>query len=231
MTSIAFDIDGTIFDCNDIIVEAFLRGINRFNAGSPSERVTLPEKSRIMEVIGIPTDLIFRTLFPSLDRAGQDRINALCTETLSEMVRDGGGRIFDGVHSAISDLHARGCRLYVASNGKRPYIDAILSTHGLRNFFSDPFLLIDNETMHNKTDIVRRYITLIGPGELIIMVGDRSSDRNAAGENGIPFIACLFGHGAGSEIGGTPWRAERFGDIPGLIYEIERNRHGGTTDN
>jgi phosphoglycolate phosphatase-like HAD superfamily hydrolase len=50
---------------------------------------------------------------------------------------------------------------------------------------------------------------------MLIMVGDRASDRAAARENGVPFIGCAFGHAGDEEIAGERWIAPPVFRIPG----------------
>jgi len=224
LTYCAFDIDGTLYDCGPIILEAFQEGARRFaaDAGTP---LRVPTREDILRVVGLPTDEMFYRLYPALSTAENDRLNFISTECLSAMVRKRGGILFDGVRETLEELDGRDVRMLVASNGKPRYIEAILETYDLVRFFSGPLVMVNGD-IKNKTDIVRYYLDNVTGGDMLIMVGDRASDRAAARENGVPFIGCAFGHAGDEEIAGERWIARRFSDIPRLVREIERHGNG-----
>ena len=227
MTYLAFDIDGTIYDCGDIIVNAFHEGIGQFMKEFPHYHLSVPEKESILSLVGMPTDLIFKRLFPDLKNSDYGLIEDHCTVSEIRLVRRGGGRIFEGAYETLEKLYDDKYKLLVASNGRRAYIEAILSTYRLTGFFKEPLIVVNEKNIKNKTDIIKYYNDNISRGEALIMIGDRGSDRIAAVENSIPFIGCSFGHAGGEEID-SPWIAESFSDIPDLVKKIESlNRYQG----
>jgi phosphoglycolate phosphatase len=219
MTCVAFDIDGTIYDCGDIVVDAFQEGARRYGE-LHGAGITTPSRGEILQHVGIPTDEIFVNLYPMLGAAAQRELNDLSMESLSALVRDGGGILYEGVRETITELFNGGKRILAASNGKLPYIKAILETYGIIEFFEKPLVVVDG-VLNNKTDIVRHYLDHRCNGELLIMVGDRESDVAAARVNGVPFIGCAFGHAGAEEIRGEQWIVEDFSVIPGVVRQIE----------
>ncbi|HPB83340.1 MAG TPA: HAD family hydrolase [Spirochaetota bacterium] len=219
MTCVAFDIDGTIYDCGDIVVDAFQEGARRFGELHRADIAT-PSREEILQHVGIPTDEIFVNLYPLLGAAAQRELNDLSMESLSALVRDGGGILYEGVRETITQLFTEGKRILAASNGKLPYIKAILETYGLVEFFEEPLVVVDDE-LNDKSDIVRHYLDHRCNGELLIMVGDRESDVRAAKVNGVPFIGCAFGHAGTEEIRGERWIVEDFSEIPDVVKAIE----------
>ncbi len=219
MTAIAFDIDGTIFDCGDIVADAFRDGARRFGRLN-GYALRAASRDEIMDIVGIPTDEIFRRLYPEVPDDKQVELLSICQEELSGMVRRGGGLLFDGVPRTVNTLHDDGYRLFAASNGTCEYITAILETHGLLDYFVMPLIVIGGH-IKSKSDIVRHYVENVLDTEPVIMVGDRFSDLKAARDNGIPFIGCAFGHMGSSEIEDQRWIARNFNDIPALIRKIE----------
>jgi phosphoglycolate phosphatase len=220
-THLALDMDGTIFDCGEIILDAYHEGIMRFRQLSRNDSIPLPSLQEIMSVIGTPNDSIFDALFPAQSVEERTAINKMCSDSLVGRVRKGGGRIFEGVAATMKELHEIGCVMHAASNGTRAYIEAILETNNLMRYISKPVVTID-DGFADKTDIVRRYRRDIALDSPLIMIGDRQSDRMAAEENIIPFIGCSFGHAGISEIDGARWIAHGFSEIPGIILNIEK---------
>ncbi len=218
MTTLAFDIDGTIFDCGDIVAHAFSEGARIFAA---EYGIALPDYSskEIMRVVGLPTDKIFSMLYPMLDAHHRHILLKESQKALAAMVRNGGGRLIEGVRETLENLSKKGYRICAASNGTKEYIEAILTTHDLFQYF-EPLVVID-DNHENKSAIVRHYLQQAAAGERFIMIGDRQSDIDAARDNGIPFIGCTFGHMGSSEIENERWIARKFEDIPALVQEIE----------
>jgi phosphoglycolate phosphatase len=219
MTCLAFDIDGTIFDCGDIIVEAFRNGIDSFIEYSEN-KIKMPSREKIISVLGIPTEQIFQQLFPVLERREQQIMNDLCMYSLVDMIDRGGGYIYEGVFPTIKKFYEEGYTILAASNGRRPYIEAILRAHGLIDFFTKPVIVLDSN-IQSKAGIVKHYKENICKKELLIMIGDRHSDMDAAKENAVPFIGCSFGHAGIDEIQGTTWITHDFNKIYDLVKEIE----------
>jgi len=216
---IAFDIDGTIFDASEILIESFESGINCYKEKKSADNIILPSHSRIVSVLGLPMLEIFKTLYP--DMKNQDRVDLMeeCTQAFVRLIRQRKGVIFDGVYDTIKKLCNEGYKMLVASNGKKEYVEAILETYELIGFFSPPMMYPD-EKIPDKSGIVKYYINNISDMDMLIMIGDRSSDRKAAEDNRIPFIGCSFGHAGMDEISGTRWIADSFTDIPMIINKI-----------
>jgi len=219
MTCLTFDIDGTIFDCSDIIVDAFQKGISLFNENT-GIKVQMPSKEKIISVLGIPTDSIFQNLFPDLNAQGQQTMNDLCINILADMISQGAGTLYDHVFSTLECLYKEGYSIYSASNGKIKYIQSVLDSKGLAKFFQSPIMVINSE-IKSKSEIVKYYKNTLCKNDLMIMIGDRTSDRLAAEENNIPFIGCAFGHAGFSELEGVRWTTTDFKKIYNLVKEIE----------
>ncbi len=221
MTYLALDIDGTLFDSGDIIEDAFKDGMLKFDRYySKSRRV--PGKDDIISVIGQPTGIIFRTLFPDLSEEEKQKLNDFCTESLVDLIHNGGGNLIKGVFPTLRRLHGEGYKLLAASNGRIEYISAILKSNGIGDFFSDPIITIGRD-IRDKSEIIKYYKTNIVNNSLFIMIGDRFSDKNSADINNIPFIGCDFGYGAGEELRGSKWIVNEFNSIYSIIKSIEES--------
>lgn len=217
MIQIAFDIDGTVFDCSDILVPAFADGIKNFAEENPLKNIKVPEHSAIVATLGMPTDLIFETLFPQLSKNDCLQINYLCVHQLAVMVKAGGGFLYDGVVDVFNELSRAGYKLVIASNGKLEYIEAILQYYNLLNLVQRPIVVL-NETITSKGLILKEYIAHFSGST--IMIGDRSSDIDAAAFNSVPFIGCVYGHAGNTEISGAKYIVHNFYEIPSAIKEI-----------
>jgi phosphoglycolate phosphatase len=220
MTWIAFDMDGTLYDCGSIIEASLQKGVADFIEESGTQ-LDAPTLDDILSFVGIPTHLIFKQLFPELVKEEYDRVNDLCSLRLAEDVRSGGGYVYEGVPEIMRVLAEHNYQMVIASNGRKSYVQAILETHSLMPYFPHELVVINNDTVCTKNDIVAYYKKYMARDELLIMVGDRHSDRDAARVNNVPFIGCAFGHAAEKEIAGSRWIVEHVREIPEVVAQIE----------
>ena len=209
---IAFDIDGTVFDCGEIIVDVYRRAIPLF-AEATGVVLDLPSREALLAQMGQNADGFFSGLFPELDSALYPVLDRFCTAELVRDIRKGKGLLYDGVGRVFELAAARGHGVLIASNGQFDYITAILETHGLDGFLGAPVRTLDYVTMTKKGDILSRYRSELGISTPLVMVGDRRSDMTAARENGAYFIGCAFGHAGDAEVEGADYIARSYADM------------------
>ncbi|HOO73224.1 MAG TPA: HAD family hydrolase [Spirochaetota bacterium] len=222
-THLAFDIDGTLFDVSPIAVTAFERGIESYLASEKTGAITVPAHDEIIALLGTPIEEIFDALFPLLNGKERALLNDHCTRAFADLINRGGGALIEGVAATLAVLHEQGRAMVVASNGRPEYIEAILGHHGIIGFFNPPFVYL-GPGVPDKNAIVQEYAKKTGADDLLIMIGDRGSDYEAARANGIPFIGCAFGHAGSAEISGARWIAASFSEIPAIVRSIERGQ-------
>ncbi len=196
---LAFDIDGTLFSSEDIILNVYKESILLYKERTGS-KLEIPSKEKIMTQIGKPVKTIFLNLVPELSEEDRDSISDDVLRILCEKVRNGEGHIYDNVRETLSKLHQNSFILLTASNGRSQYIDSILGVAGVDNLFTDKVTL-NNENLKVKGDILLYYINKykINPNQ-ILMIGDRFSDFEAAHKAKTPFLFCEYGHADPGEI-------------------------------
>ncbi|MEQ9364644.1 MAG: HAD hydrolase-like protein, partial [Leptospirales bacterium] len=95
--------------------------------------------------------------------------------------------------------------------------EAILRANGTFHLFTD-IPTIDNRTLHDKAQLVAHLLEKYKLGaDECVLIGDRTSDRDAAVENGVPFIAATYGHGAPEEWQGAAARADSLDSLLDLL--------------
>jgi phosphoglycolate phosphatase len=213
--TVLFDIDGTVFSSEDIIGKTYEKEF-RIYLEELGREETPPDMISIMTQIGKPIVEIFQNLAPFLEADQQRELSGRILQGLIKAIREGGGHFYPGVVDVIKTLHGRGYRLYTASNGAAPYIEAILDYGNLLPLFSG-LPVLDNVEINDKAELVAHILQLdnILPEEAL-MVGDRASDRDAGVKNNVPFAACLYGHGSSEEWEG----AVSFLNSPSDLLEI-----------
>lgn len=194
---VLFDVDGTLFSSEEIIHQVYIEEFSRTQQelGRPEK---IPGKSEIIQEIGKPVPVIFRNLAPDLSQEEQDQVSARILDGLVRHILAGEGTHYPGARETIAELHARGLRLFTASNGREPYVRSILKANNLLSYFAGLPVLAGS--ISNKTELVADFLVREGiRPEEAVLVGDRASDRDAALDNGVPFVACRFGHGTPPE--------------------------------
>jgi phosphoglycolate phosphatase len=197
--AIALDIDGTVFSSEEIILETYVDSIREF-AEATGKEIDIPGHPEIMREIGKPVKVIFQNLLPNLPEADQNRISDRVLELLVQKIQIGKGHYYPGSETTLETLHQKGIILTACSNGRTPYVSAILEKMGVLPLFR-PILVIDQISRFAKGDILRDIIRdLDAQPREVLMVGDRFSDYEAARKNGSPFAFCEYGHAEPGEI-------------------------------
>lgn len=218
MIYIAFDIDGTLYDCSPVVGMAFEQGIDAFLVQHPELNLRKPSTDEIMKLVGIPVDEIFALLFPALSQELSHTLNDYCTVKLAELVLQQKGTLLPGVVETVKVLYNRGYGLVTASNGRKEYVEAVLDAYELRQYFLT-ITALEDKHLHDKTQLLAYYKESLPHCDILIMVGDRANDMVAANKNNVPFIACAFGHNDG-EIARCRWIAHSLYEIPGIVDSI-----------
>jgi adenosylhomocysteine nucleosidase len=202
MGLIAFDMDGTLYDCSNAIVAAYGRGSEIINKQFNLD-FKVPTLEAIQSVLGQTELGFFGTLFPGIDPALIPQINVILTRELSFEVKSGKGELYDGVVPLFKKLHRDGWKIVIASNGQMKYLCAIIETYHLSEYIACEPVTIDDKGINTKSDILAACRKRFADDEPFVMVGDRHSDLVAARDNSAYFIGCAFGHASDDEIAGA----------------------------
>jgi phosphoglycolate phosphatase len=207
----ALDIDGTIFSSERIIYPVYKQSIELF-CRERNTTLETPGPERIMLEIGKPVKKIFENLFPQLTEADRDFLSDCVLRQLCENIAAGGGDYYPAVTETVEAIVERGGKILIASNGRRPYIEAILTYCKIIKYVENP-TYIDGQKIRSKSDILRHYVSRAIKPHSILMVGDRLSDLEAAQAIGCDFAWCAYGHAVPGEIKTWTIRLEKFSDL------------------
>ncbi|RIV26683.1 HAD family hydrolase [Alicyclobacillaceae bacterium I2511] len=193
MTTLLFDLDGTLIDTSSVVLPAFTATLKFLGTKIPDTEV-------LRATFGVPDEEIWKQLLPEGDKAlrqvayvraqaeicaGIRRTRVLLPETLT----------------VLQKLYLRGHTLSVASNCSSAYLEAVVSSQGLGPLLTHP-LCLESVGGHCKADILAAHQAYFGTDPLV-MVGDRLSDVEAAKATGLPVVGCAFGFGNPQEVAGA----------------------------
>ena len=193
---VVFDIDGTL-----LATDAFWLDIGRRAVATVYERHgierELPSDRRLLDAIGLPMTEFWLYVLPEDLHSLEPEVELEAQELEEVAFAKGLGAMYPGARALLSDLHAAGTRLALASNCGRRYLEGFLDAFQLRPIIEEARCL-DSPGVSSKADMVRDILAATSPGSAV-MVGDRANDRESATLNRIPFI--LF---AGGFLGTDP---------------------------
>lgn len=214
---VIFDMDGTLFSSEPMIWHTYKRGIDAFNE-KHNNNLPVPTLDEILCLLGFPIKEIYNHLFPYSSEEVKNEIQDLITIELIKAINNKEGEIFSGVDTIIPELHKKGAKLYIASNGQEIYLSSILKTYGLFSLFH-PIVTLNYKDILTKGDILKVYKEKYNlDPKATVMIGDRDSDWDASKAIQCDFIACRFGHGEASEVEKADNQAYKFEEILKYIY-------------
>ena len=173
---VMFDLDGTLVNSVDAIINSVNSARTKFNYSARAE-------SEIFDLVGLaPT-----TFFSDLDISDSD-VRTLIEEfrfTLNEIKFDS-SHIYPSTRQVLKTLKSSGVVLAVATNKPTKNAELLLTKTGLINFFSH-IQGSDNLNSKPAPDILMKVMTMFNP-DSSVMVGDRAEDMIAAKSIGVKCI-------------------------------------------
>lgn len=200
---VVFDLDGTLNQTELHSVYSQSEAMKRFN---------LPALSRetLVSLIGAPSHEYTKVIAPGLSGDSLNDFLACCLE-LDRIYMKKYGKCYDGIKELLAKLHNDGMTVAVCSNSSTGYITSVLDAIGLTDMIDIIQPIIKP---FGKSYSLKHLLGTV-PHSAAIMVGDTSYDRDAAADNNIPFIACLYGYGK-NELNNEKHKAH----IPEEIYTV-----------
>ncbi len=121
MDSIIFDLDGTLWDSREQVVEAWNKAISR--SEFPIEKV---EKADLTRTMGLVIPKIASVLFPQLTEREQKQLMDACGVEELALLKENGALLYDGVEEVLRTL-SKTYKLFIVSNCRDGYIEAFFS--------------------------------------------------------------------------------------------------------
>lgn len=181
-----FDLDGTLVHSGSLVLPAFRRAIAHF------PDCAMPTEATMLRTFGLPDHEIWQVLMPTATDEDRRVAHDLCDEYVQTSLLQH-DIMYPHAREVLAELHARGYTLTTASNCGNAYLNDILDSQQIRSLFTQPECL-ESVNGRVKADILSAHFTRFAKTDAI-MIGDRSSDIEAARIHGIPSIGCDFKDG------------------------------------
>ena len=183
--AILFDLDGTLTDSGEGIINCAAMALEYFGLPVPSR-----EEMRVF--VGPPLDQTFIKFGVPSEKA-QEAI-----EVFRSRYRTVGkfeNFPYPGIRKALQTLKEQGHRLFVATSKPEVLANEVLGHFALAEFFEQiAGATLDGSRSH-KADVITYLLSLTGEVGQTIMVGDTAFDVIGAAAHGIPTIGVAWGYG------------------------------------
>jgi len=205
---VIFDLDGTLFRTETVDIDAF-NGAFRQNG--------FPERTaeEILAMIGVPLEGICTGLLGTSDRQVIEKIKSDVIK-LEDILIEEKGELYLGVIDFLKRLKREGFTLCICSNGNEEYVLKIAEKFNFQDYFETIWFEKAGITKSQAVGILKQKYQ----ADKFVMVGDRSSDINAAKDNDGVSIGALYGFSI-EEAGQADYKAENIAEVEEIIRRLD----------
>ena len=183
--AIFFDLDGTLTDSGEGIINCATLALEHF--GLP-----VPSREEMGVFVGPPLDKTFIQFGVPADKT-QEAIDVFRSRYV--VVGKFENFPYPGIHDLLAALKAQGHRLFVATS--KPEVTAleVLAKFELTEYFEQIVGATLDGTRSHKADVLAYLLNQIDAPEHALMVGDTEYDVLGAAAHNIPTIGVAWGYG------------------------------------
>ncbi|MBQ8881483.1 MAG: HAD-IA family hydrolase [Oscillospiraceae bacterium] len=185
MKAIFFDLDGTLTDSGEGIINCATLALEHF--GLP-----VPSREEMGVFVGPPLDKTFIQFGVPAEKA-QEAIDVFRSRYL--VVGKYENHPYPGIRQLLETLTAQGHRLFVATSKPEETAVDILRKFELAKFFEEICGASFDHSRVHKADVIAYLLRKIGTPENTLMVGDTEFDVLGAAAHGIATVGVSWGYG------------------------------------
>lgn len=207
MKAIIFDLDGTLWDTSDIVVD-------KWNEVLSKKCNSLKMTKEIMASLMGKNKLQFiDDFFVGVEKQKAEELINEIFALEQQYLRKHGGNVYDGVWETLKVLK-KNYKLMIVSNCQVGYLEAFRTCYNADEIFCD-FECAGNTGL-SKGENIKLVLKRKGVKKAIF-VGDTKSDEIAAKEAGIPFVFASYGFGEADNFDAT---INSFSEIKQIANEL-----------
>ncbi|QTN01594.1 HAD hydrolase-like protein [Sediminibacillus dalangtanensis] len=215
---VIFDMDGTLFQTERILAlsleETFqdLRSRALWNGETPLEKYR--------SIMGVPLPEVWRTLLPNHPEPVREQTDAFFLSQLISNIKSGKGALYPDVEEVFHQLVEEGCSIYIASNGLKEYLHAIIEFYQLDRWVTETCSIQQIDSL-NKGELVKQIVDKYGIEDGVV-IGDRLSDFKAAKQNGLLSVGCDFDFAREEELAQADVVIDGLGELKTIIPSLRK---------
>ena len=183
--TILFDLDGTLTDSGEGIINCAILALEHF--GLP-----VPSREELGVFVGPPLDDSFKK-FGVADHQVDEAIRVFRSRYLTKGKFE--NRPYPGIPEMLSKLQALGHDLYVATSKPEETAVEIMDHFDLSKYFTRICGATMDKARNSKSKVIAYLLDTCGRGDNIVMVGDTAFDVIGAKTHNIPTIGVSWGYG------------------------------------
>ena len=208
---IFFDLDGTLTDSGEGIINCAILALEHF--GLP-----IPSREELRVFVGPPLDQTFIKFGVPADRT-DEAIRVYRSRYIP--IGKFENHPYPGIEEALQTLKAQGHRLYVATSKPEGMSVEILEKFGLAKYFDRICGATMDGIRSHKADVIAYLLQQASDVRNAVMVGDTAFDVIGAAAHGIPSIGVSWGYGevADMEKAGAKAIAHSMEELVALLNE------------
>jgi phosphoglycolate phosphatase len=191
---ILFDLDGTLTDSADGIVNSVVYALER-------KGIPYASKQALRRFVGPPLQDSFRDYCGFSDEQAKEMVRIFREYFTQKGIYE--NAVYDGVPEMLDSLCKAGYTLAVATSKPEAFAEQILARFDLAKYFT----VIAGASMDGTTKpvVIRQALSRLAtePSDRVLMVGDREHDVLGAKEVGIASLGVLYGYGDEEELRGA----------------------------
>lgn len=208
---ILMDLDGTLFDTSEGIMECYKMGLEKFG-------IFVKDNDELLKVLGPSLYISYRDFY------GLDEMQVKEAVRIYREHYNGGGiykcRMYDGMEDTLKSLKANNFTVCVATSKPQVMAEKILNHFGLAKYFDAICGAELDGSRSDKVELINtvlKQVSFTDKNE-VVMVGDRFYDIKGAIDAGVHSIGVTYGFGTKEEL--TKAGAEYIVEAPGDILKI-----------
>lgn len=206
--AILFDLDGTLTDSGEGIINSFVLAMEHF--GKP-----LPAREELRVVVGPPLNVSFRDF--GLPQENWDEAVMIFRDRYTTVGKFE-NRPYDGIAQLLQALKDQGHTLYVATSKPEVMAVEIMEHFALAPYFDKICGASLDESRASKDQVIGYLLDACGKTREMVMVGDTKYDMLGAKAHNIPGIGVSWGYGTTQEL--LDSGAVAIADTPEALLEL-----------
>lgn len=188
--AIFFDLDGTLTDSGEGIINCASLALEHFGLSVPSR-----EEMRVF--VGPPLDKTFIQFGVPADRV-EEAIKVFRSRYVPIGIFE--NYPYPGIRELLGQLKAQGHRLFVATSKPEEMALRVLDRFELSGYFEKICGATLDGSRIEKSDVITYLLTQVEGVDNTVMVGDTKFDVLGAAQHGIPTIGITWGYGKESDM-------------------------------
>ena len=189
---ILFDLDGTLSDTGEGIINSVVYALNKYN-------IKVEDKRELFRFVGPPLHKSFKNFYGFSPEKAQQAVEYYREYYAVKGIYE--NTVYNGVYSLLERLKADGKALAVATSKPEKFAKIVIESNNMSKYFSVVAGANLDGSRTKKADVIKYALNRLNtPNAVPVIVGDRCYDAVGAREAGIDSIGVLYGYGSIEEM-------------------------------